>query len=215
MPALILVDIQNDFMPSGALPAPEGDAVVPVANRLMRAFDLVVASQDWHPPDHGSFASQHEGKKPGDVIELDGLRQELWPDHCVQESKGAEFHPDLDTSGISRVFHKGTDRRIDSYSAFFDNAHRKATGLGDFLKEQGVREVYLVGVATDYCVKFTALDACELSFTTYVVEDGCRGIEQEPGDIAKAIGEMKEAGAKMTTSDKVADAGPYRAGANR
>lgn len=201
MSALILVDLQNDFMPYGALAVPEGDAVIPVANRLVQSFDLVVATQDWHPPGHGSFASQHPGKNPGDTVELDGLRQELWPDHCVQGTSGAELHADLDAGRIRRVFQKGTDPRIDSYSAFFDKAHRKSSGLADYLKEKGVSEVYLMGLATDYCVKFSVLDAVELGLRAHVIQDGCRGIDLQAGDVAKAIDEMKTVGAVIVSSE--------------
>ena len=197
MKALILVDLQNDFMPGGALAVPEGNAVVEVANRLLPHFDLVVATQDWHPRGHGSFASAHEGRKPGDIVDLDGLRQELWPDHCVQNSEGAAFHGDFNRKPVDRVFHKGTDPGIDSYSAFFDNAHRRSTGLGEYLKENGVTAVYIMGLATDYCVKFSALDAVRLGLETYVVTDGCRGIDLNPGDIDKAWEEMRQAGVKL------------------
>jgi len=200
MSALILVDLQNDFMPGGALAVPDGDSVIPVANRLAQSFDLVVATQDWHPPGHGSFASQHLGKHPGDMIELDGFRQELWPDHCVQGTSGAELHAGLDVGRITRVFQKGADPCVDSYSTFFDNAHRKSTGLGDYLKEKGVREVYLMGLATDYCVKFSVLDAVELGFQANVIEDGCRGIDLQAGDVSRAIDEMKTVGAVIVSS---------------
>ena len=200
MSALILVDLQNDFMPGGALAVPDGDAVIPVANRLVQSFDLVVATQDWHPPGHGSFASQHPGKNPGDTVELDGLRQELWPDHCVQGTSGAELHAGLDVRRITRIFQKGTDPRIDSYSTFFDNAHRKSTGLADYLKEKGVSEVYLMGLATDYCVKFSVLDAVELGLRANVILDGCRGIDLQTGDVSQAIDEMKAAGAVIVSS---------------
>ena len=200
MSALILVDLQNDFMPGGALAVPDGDAVIAVANRLVQSFELVVATQDWHPPGHGSFASQHRGKKPGDTVELDGLRQELWPDHCVQGTSCAELHADLDVRRITRVFQKGTDPRIDSYSTFFDNAHLKSTGLADYLKQKGVSEVYLMGLATDYCVKFSVLDAVELGFQANVIQDGCRGIDLQAGDVSKAIDEMKTAGAVIVSS---------------
>lgn len=201
--ALILVDIQNDFLPGGALEVGDGNAVVPVANTLMQHFDLVVASKDWHPANHGSFAANHPWRKPGQVIDLNGLDQILWPIHCVQESYGAEFARDLQDEQIEKIFYKGTDPEIDSYSAFFDNAHRRATGLGDYLKEQGIQEVYLVGLATDYCIKFTALDALELGFKTYVVTDGVRGIEQEAGDVERALQQMQERGARLVKSEEV------------
>jgi nicotinamidase/pyrazinamidase len=199
--ALLLVDLQNDFMPDGALPAAGGDAVPPVANRLMDSFELVVASQDWHPPDHGSFASNHADAQPGEVIDLDGLDQILWPDHCVQETEGAEFVPELNTGGIDRVFHKGTDPSIDSYSAFFDNGHRKATGMGEFLNERGIERLFVAGVATDYCVKYSVLDSCRrLDLETWVVVDGCAGVENQPGDIDRAFAEMRDAGATLVDS---------------
>lgn len=197
MKALILVDLQNDFLPGGALAVPRGDEIVPLANELQQHFELVVASQDWHPPDHGSFAANHPGRRPGDHIDLDGLDQILWPVHCVQNTRGADFAPGLDTKRIERVFRKGVDPRIDSYSALFDNAHRRSTGLAEFLQERGVTSVYLAGLATDYCVKFTALDALELRFNTCVVEDACRGIDLAPGDIRQALDQMRDAGAKI------------------
>ena len=185
MNALILVDIQNDFVPGGALAVPEGDRVVPVANRLIPRFDLVVATKDWHPADHMSFASRHPGRQAGDVIELAGLPQVLWPDHCIERTPGAEFVAGLAVPGIHRVFEKGTNRAIDSYSGFFDNGHRQATGLGDFLLGRGVTTVFILGLATDYCVKFTALDAVDLGFSTHLVLDGCRGVDLNPGDAAR------------------------------
>ena len=200
MNALIIVDIQNDFLPGGALAVPKGDEVVPVANRVTPKFDLVVATQDWHPADHGSFAANHHGKRVGDVIELDGLEQILWPVHCVQGTSGAAFAARLDTSRITRVFQQGTDPAIDSYSGFFDNGRRQATGLGDYLKEQGVRDVYVLGLATDYCVKFTTLDAADLGFQTCLIEDGCRAVNLRPGDDAKAITEMERVGVTIVRS---------------
>jgi nicotinamidase/pyrazinamidase len=200
MRALILVDIQNDFVPGGALAVPEGDQIVPIANELQKKFDLIVATQDWHPRDHGSFAANHPGKKPGDVIDLHGLPQVLWPVHCVQQTPGAAFVPGLDASRIARVFQKGTDPAIDSYSGFFDNGHRKSTGLGDWLKAKGVADVYVCGLATDYCVKFTALDARQLGFNVSVVEDACRGVNLKPTDSADAIAAMRNAGVKVIRS---------------
>ncbi|MEM7316350.1 MAG: bifunctional nicotinamidase/pyrazinamidase [Planctomycetota bacterium] len=194
MNVLILVDIQNDFVPGGALAVEGGDQVVAVANELMPKFDLVIATQDWHPADHLSFASQHEGRNVGDVIDLDGLDQILWPDHCVQGTFGAEFVETLNRDGIDHVFTKGTQRQIDSYSGFFDNGRRHATGLGDFLKDESVQLVSIMGLATDYCVKFTALDAASLGFETRLIVAGCRGVELKPGDIEAAIEEMSQAG---------------------
>jgi len=200
MNALILVDIQNDFCPGGALAVPEGDRVVAAANLIAPKFDMVVATQDWHPADHGSFASAHEGKKPGDVIELAGLQQILWPDHCVQNTAGAEFHPELKTSRIKKTFRNGTDKNVDCYSGFFDNARRSSTGLDAYLKDNGVDRVYICGLATDYCVKFTALDAAELGFETHLVEDACRGVNLKAGDVGRALEEMRAAGVKIISS---------------
>ena len=197
MKALILVDIQNDFLPGGALAVPDGDAVVPVANRLQSEFALVVATQDWHPADHGSFADNHPQRHPGDVIKLDGLEQILWPIHCVQHSRGAEFAANLEVSHIEKVFPKGTDPLIDSYSGFFDNGQRQATGMGRYLQDRQITDVFVVGLATDYCVKFTALDAVRMGFDTHLVLDGCRGVELAPGDVSAAIDQMRQAGVRV------------------
>ncbi|MEQ8705813.1 MAG: bifunctional nicotinamidase/pyrazinamidase [Phaeodactylibacter sp.] len=203
MRALICVDIQNDFCPGGALEVKEGDQVIPVANELMPHFDLVVATQDWHPANHKSFAAMHPWRYPGNVIKLNGLEQILWPIHCVQGSFGAEFAPGLNTDAFEKVFVKGTDPEIDSYSGFFDNGHRKATGLGDYLKEKGIKEVGILGLALDVCVKFTVLDALGLGFKTYLVEDGCRGVNLNEGDSDKALSEMREKGAIIAQSDQI------------
>jgi len=197
MTALILVDLQVDFLPTGMLPVREGDQVVPLANELMPKYELVVATQDWHPANHGSFAANHMWRKPGQVIELDGLEQVLWPIHCVQESWGAEFAPGLHTEGIDKIFQKGTDPKIDSYSGFYDNGHRKSTGLAAWLREQGVDTVHIMGLAADYCVKFTVLDAIREGFTTALIVDGTRGVELAPGDVEDAIEEMRAAGAAI------------------
>lgn len=203
MKALLIVDIQNDFCPGGALEVKEGDRIIPIVNKLQSHFKLVVATQDWHPAGHESFASVHDGKQPGDVIDLHGLQQILWPDHCVQGSPGAEFHPDLKTDAIDKVIQKGTDKTIDSYSGFFDNGHRKATGLDDYLKEKGVTDVYVVGLATDYCVKFTALDASELGYNTFLVRDATRGVDLNQGDVAQAIQDMQDAGVTVIDSGAI------------
>jgi nicotinamidase/pyrazinamidase len=201
MKALIIVDLQNDFLPGGSLPVPQGDEVIPLANELQRHFALIVATQDWHPPDHGSFAANHKGKKPGDRIILDGIEQILWPVHCVQNTHGAEFTPSFDTSRIDRVFHKGIDPLIDSYSTFFDNARRRHTGLAHYLKERSIKDIYLLGLALDYCVNYSALDARQLGLNTHVIVDGCRGIELQSGDIDRALNEMKRAGAIILESE--------------
>jgi len=203
MQALIVVDLQSDFLPGGALAVHEGDHVLPVANKLCEVFDLVVATQDWHPPGHGSFAANHPGRHLGEVVDLAGLRQVLWPVHCVAGTSGAELAAALRTGRIAKVFFKGTDPTIDSYSGFFDNGRRKATGLGDWLKARKVTEVYILGLATDYCVKYTALDALSLGFRTKLVLDGCRGVNLKPGDVERAIAEMSRAGIEIVTSDEV------------
>jgi nicotinamidase/pyrazinamidase len=200
MNALIIVDLQNDFLPGGALPVAHGDEVIPLANELQRRFELVLATQDWHPPNHSSFAANHPGKKTGDRIMLDDIEQILWPVHCVQNTYGAEFAPAFDTSRIAHVFHKGVERNIDSYSTFFDNAHRRHTGLADYLKKRSIKNIYLMGLALDYCVKYSVLDARHLGLNTHVILDGCRGIELEPGDIDRALDEMKRVGAVLLKS---------------
>ncbi len=205
MNALIIVDLQNDFLPGGALPVPQGDEVIPLANELQRRFELVLATQDWHPRDHGSFAANHPGKKPGDRNMLDGVEQILWPVHCVQNTHGAEFAPSFDTSRIAHVFHKGIDPRIDSYSTFFDNAHRRHTGLAHYLEKRGIKGIYLMGLALDYCVKYSMLDGRQLGLNTHVIVDGCRGIELEPGDIGRALDEMKRVGAVLLQSSDLRD----------
>lgn len=200
MKALILVDIQNDFLPGGALAVPEGNAIIPLVNTLAIRFPLIVATQDWHPRDHGSFAANHPGKKVGDIVDLNGLPQILWPVHCVQGTPGAAFTPELDTTRIQKVFQKGADPRVDSYSGFFDNGRRHATGLGEYLKGENVDAAYLAGLATDYCVKFTALDALQLGFETYLIEDACRGVNLKPGDVENAVEEMRAAGVVVASS---------------
>jgi nicotinamidase/pyrazinamidase len=201
MNALIVVDLQNDFLPGGALPVPHGDEVIPLANELQDRFELVVATQDWHPAAHGSFAANLPDKKPGDRIMLDGIEQILWPVHCVENTPGAEFASSFDRSRVARVFQKGIDPRIDSYSAFFDNAHRRATGLGDFLKERSITDVYVLGLALDYCVKFSALDARGLGLRTHVIVDACRAIALELQDVDLALDEMRNAGARLLQSE--------------
>lgn len=200
--ALLLIDIQNGFCPGGNLPVADGDAVVPVANALIEGggYDLVVASQDWHPADHGSFASQHPGKQPFEMGELSGKPQVMWPDHCVQGTVDAAFHPELLTAGFAYVQRKGENPAVDSYSAFRDNDRAALTGLADYLKGAGVTELDLMGLATDYCVKFSALDAAEMlpGVTVRFIEDGSRGID--PDGVRAAIAEMKSAGVAVISS---------------
>lgn len=201
--ALLLIDLQYDFCPLGALPVAEGDEVIPIANSLLDHFSIVAATQDWHPATHGSFAANHPWRKPGQVIDLHGLQQVLWPIHCVQNSFGAELVAELKQEKITKVFHKGTDPEIDSYSGFFDNGHRQSTGLADWLKAKGVDTIYVMGLATDYCVKFTALDALNLGFTTYLIEDATRGVDLNEGDVEQAKAEMQAKGVKIIQSSEI------------
>lgn len=185
MHALILVDIQNDFVAGGRLAVPLGDQIISLANGMQQSFGLVLATQDWHPVNHKSFASNHSGKKPFEKIKLHGLEQVLWPDHCVQGSTGAEFHPDLNMNKVEAIFRKGMDPEIDSYSGFYDNGHKKSTGLAGYLRERKVQRVYICGLAADYCVFYTASDALKENFETYVIEDATRAIDQKGFEIAK------------------------------
>lgn len=203
MKALVLVDIQNDFLPGGALAVPAGDMVIPIINRLQRVFSIVVATQDWHPANHGSFAANHPNKENFEQIDLNGLPQTLWPVHCVQNSNGAELAATLNRDRIANIFQKGTDPGIDSYSGFFDNGHRKSTGMGEWLKDKGVDEIFVCGLATDYCVKFTALDAVQLGFRTNLIEDASRGVNLRPEDVRNAIAEMARAGVRILQSADV------------
>lgn len=200
MKALLVVDVQNDFLPGGALAVPDGDVVVPVINELMPKYDLVIATQDWHPAEHQSFASHHLGHSPGDVIDLSGVQQILWPDHCVQHAPGASFAAGLDVASFDAVVRKGDDPNIDSYSGFFDNDHRRATGLEKILKDHGVDAVDICGLAADYCVKFTALDATHLGFTTTVFTNATRAVNLNEGDYDTAMQEIRDAGGTVTSS---------------
>ena len=172
--ALVIVDVQNDFMPGGSLEVPHGNIIVPLVNRLQKYFDLVVATQDWHPQNHKSFASNHSNKKPFDEINLHGIKQILWPDHCVQGSKGAEFHPDLGINKIEAIFRKGMNPEIDSYSGFYDNNHQKSTGLSGYLKEKGISELYFCGLTSDICVYYTIKDSLKEGFSATLIEDASR-----------------------------------------
>jgi nicotinamidase/pyrazinamidase len=210
MRILLLVDIQNDFCPGGSLAVPEGDQVVPLANKLMRsgAFDLVVATQDWHPADHISFADNHEGMKVFEKLELTRGPQTLWPRHCVQGTPGAELHPDLDRGGIHYIVEKGTSPSIDSYSGFFDNNHERETSLREIVTREanlrGVKqreiEISVCGLALDYCVAATARDAANLGFRTQIVVDACRAVNITPGDDLRTLRELAAVGVEVTTS---------------
>lgn len=195
--ALILVDLQNDFCPGGSLAVKSGDEVIQVANQLMPHFATVIATKDWHPAEHLSFAANHPNHQVGDRVELNQSQQILWPIHCVAETKGAEFHANLETKALTKIIHKGTNKFIDSYSAFFDNCHLRATGLHEYLQSLGIRHIVIMGLATDYCVKYTVLDACMLGLTVSVVIDGCRGVDLAEGDSERAFQEMQAVGAKL------------------
>lgn len=205
MKALIIIDVQYDFLPGGALAVNEGDRIIPVINKLQQKFDFIVATQDWHPASHGSFAANHQGKKPGDFIQLGNVDQVLWPVHCVQDSPGAEFHKDLDQSKWKTIIRKGTNPHVDSYSGFYDNDRRENTGLSQYLKENGVEEVVVTGLATDYCVKFTVLDAIKEGFEATVVTDATKAVNLSPGDYDAAIKDMVKSGAEARTSQDILD----------
>lgn len=197
MRALIITDLQNDFCPGGALAVQGGDAIVPLVNQLLTQFDLVVATQDWHPPHHCSFAATHPGRQIGDVIEIAGLSQILWPVHCVAQTWGAELHPRLDRVHLAACFRKGVDPQLDSYSGFFDNGHRQATGLDAYLRDRAVTDVYLCGLTTEYCVKATALDAVACGFRTHLLQPAVRGVGLQPNDVAQAFAEMAAHGVEI------------------
>ena len=193
--ALVAIDVQNDFCPGGALAVPRGDEVVPVINRLTRRFRHVVLTQDWHPRSHVSFASSHPGRKPFERVQVSYGEQVLWPDHCVPGTPGAELHRGLDTLGADIVVRKGSDPAIDSYSALYENDHRTSTGLAGYLRERGCRRLFLAGLATDFCVQYSALDARREGFEVVVVEDGVRGIDLD-GSLTSAWERMAAAGVR-------------------
>ena len=201
MNCLLLIDFQLDFLPGGSLAVAGGDAILPLLNALQPRFDLVVATQDWHPAGHRSFASAHPGQALFSEIEWQGLRQRLWPDHCVQGSPGAALHPGLSLDRVEAIFRKGTDPDLDSYSAFFDNGHRRATGLSAYLRARGVTQVFVAGIASDYCVYFSAKDARSEGFEVTVVEDASRGIAAET--IAAAKADLLVQGVRFTKASDV------------
>jgi nicotinamidase/pyrazinamidase len=199
--ALIIVDVQNDFLPGGALSVPEGTQILPVLNQLLAyPFDLIVASKDWHPANHCSFAANHPGKKIGDHIQIAGRDQILWPVHCVQNTAGAEFSPGWRSDKADEIIHKGTDKSIDSYSVFFDNDHLQSTGLENLLFKKEIENLFFAGLATEYCVKYSVLDAIKLGFNVCVIQDACRGID--PKESAKALEEMVKAGSGLRTTSQ-------------
>ena len=200
MKVLLIVDLQNDFLPGGSMPVLQGASVIPLANQLEGCFKLVVATQDWHPANHKSFASNHPGRQPGEVVVLKKRPQLLWPAHCIQSTRGSELTPALMMNRVNKVLRKGTDAEIDGLSAFFDDGQARPTGLYEYLKDKKVKEVYVMGLGTDYCVKATALDAVALGFKTFLVEDACRGWNRHPDDSMKAIEEMRVAGVTLIQS---------------
>jgi len=201
--AIVVVDVQNDFLPKGALGVETAQEIVPLINRLVKLpFDVKVATQDWHPQGHCSFASTW-AKKAGESILIEEVQQTLWPDHCIQGTRGAEFSPQLDVSHFDQIVHKGVDPKVDSYSTFFDNMRLRTTGLESYLRSRGVRELYFAGLTTEYCVFYSVLDALELGFSPYVIIDACRGIDLRPGDVEHAIRTMIERGAKLVTTEEV------------
>lgn len=201
MKTLVIIDVQNDFIPGGSLAVPEGDQIIELINKLQKEFDLVIATQDWHPRDHSSFAANQPGKKEFEKIEVQGREQVLWPEHCVQNSEGANFHPDLNTAKIEAIFRKGTAKEIDSYSGFYDNAHLKSTGLAGFLKEKGAEELYFCGLAAEYCVYFSVMDALKEGFSTILIEDATRPLDE--GNFQKAKENILKAGGKIMKSKEL------------
>ena len=203
---LLVVDVQNDFCPGGGLPVADGDQVVPVINRLLPQFRHVVLTQDWHPADHASFASRHPGKAPYEAVQMPYGEQTLWPDHCVQGSDGAAFHPDLETDGALAVIRKGMNPSIDSYSAFTENDRSTPTGLGGLLRALHIQRVFLAGLAFDFCVGWSATDARAHGFEAIVLEDATRPVDL-PGTVAGARTAMRDAGVIVTTSHEIAGGG--------
>ena len=199
MHALILVDIQNDFMPGGPLAVPGGDEIIPLVNELQDSFSLVVATQDWHPQSHKSFASNHPGKNAFESIRLHGLEQVLWPDHCIQGSIGAQIHPSIIINKVEGIFRKGMDPEIDSYSGFYDNGYKKSTGLAGYLRERKIKKVFVCGLAADYCVYYTAKDSLKENFETYYIEDATRAID--PNGFVKAMENILVSGGKIIKSE--------------
>lgn len=201
MNTLVIIDVQNDFIPGGSLAVPEGDQIVALINKLQEEFDLVIATQDWHPRDHSSFAANHPGKNEFEKIELHGQEQVLWPVHCVQNSDGAKFHTDLKSAKIETIFRKGTSKEIDSYSGFFDNAHLKSTGLAGYLKEKGTDELFFCGLAAEYCVYFSVMDALKEGFSATLIEDATRPLDVE--DFQQAKENILKAGGKIIKSGEL------------
>tara|TARA_R100001369_G_scaffold28219_4_gene50757 strand:- start:41185 stop:41793 length:609 start_codon:yes stop_codon:yes gene_type:complete len=201
MKALVIIDMQNDFIPGGSLAVTCGETIIPIINKLQEKFELVIATQDWHPRDHSSFAKNHPGKKEFENIQLNELEQTLWPVHCVQNSFGAEFHADLNTVKFEAIFRKGTNKEMDSYSGFFDNAHLKSTGLAGYLEDKGVSTLYFCGLAADYCVYYSIMDALKEGFEAILIEDATKAISEEKFIEAKK--EILQAGGSIITSKEL------------
>lgn len=207
--ALLIVDVQNDFVSEGALEVKDGDYVIPIINKIQDKFDLIIATQDWHPKKHKSFASQHKNNKIGDFVNLEGINQILWPDHCVENTFGSELVLDLNQEKIEKVVQKGNNPNIDSYSGFFENDKKTKTKLDNFLKEKEIQTIFICGLATDYCVKFTAIDAAGLGYETFLIEDACKGVNISKNDSDLAIAEMKENGVIVVKSDSINQSRPH------
>ncbi len=201
--ALIIIDVQNDFCPGGALAVNEGDRVIPVINQIAERFQKVVATQDWHPKNHVSFASAHPGKKEHETVTVNGLEQSLWPDHCVKGTSGADLHRDLRRDLIDLMLRKGTDPSLDSYSAFLENDRKTRTGLHGYLNALGIANLFFAGLATDYCVFFSAMDAVEFGFEVCVIEDACRGIDVPDNNMEKSLDAMRDRGIAVIQSNEL------------
>lgn len=201
--ALIIIDLQKDFCPGGSLAVEKGDTIVPVVNTASSAFSQVIATKDWHPAGHVSFASSHQGRNPLDTLSLGNIEQVLWPDHCVAGTKGADFHPDLDLKPLTLILHKGTKKNLDSYSAFFENDRKTSTGLAGYLKDLRIRELYLSGLATDYCVFYTVMDALALGFSVKVIKEAVYGVGFPEGSIERAVKTMEEGGARFISIKEI------------
>jgi len=204
MKSLIIVDVQNDFFEGGALAVPDSNSIIPVINGLQDKFESIIVTKDWHPVNHKSFASNHPGKNVFDVIDLNGIQQVLWPDHCIQVFPGSDIHNDINIQkDKANFFYKGMDPEYDSYSIFFDNAKKHCSGLDKFLNVNNIKELFICGLATDYCVKYSVIDAIDLGFKANVIADATKAVNQDPGDYDKAIAEMKEKGATIIQSDSI------------
>ena len=201
MKALLIIDIQNDFLPGGALAVPQGDKIIPVVNNIQDRFELVVATQDWHPANHKSFASNHKGKNPFDVIEWKGLQQTLWPNHCVQGTRGADFSDALNTNRVEAIFRKGTNAEIDSYSGFYDNGHLKSTGLADYLRGKKVKKIYLTGLCADICVFYTAMDGLQEGFEAYIISEGTCPLSEE--EVKRTNKDFENKGGKIISASEI------------